>query len=99
MWVTSCWQMPPEPAARWSPRKPWRRCNGGTKTEKAVSEFMRSIFKKINVKSKTVTGGESIEVVYEVRVSSTNTGFVNDLLKFNGVSSAVMVSYDGNYTA
>ena len=68
-------------------------------TEKAVSEFMRTVFKKLNVKSKTITGGEDIEIVYEVRVSTTNTAFVNDLLKFNGVSSAVMVSYDGNYTA
>lgn len=68
-------------------------------TERAVSEFLHTLFKKINVKSKTVTGGEGIEIVYEIRLSSSNTGFVNDLLQFQGVSSAVMVSYDGNYTA
>lgn len=67
--------------------------------EEAVEAFLRKEVKKMNLKSKTVTGGAGMEVIYEIRPKDSDSGFVNHISKMNGVESAVMVSYDGNYAA
>lgn len=74
------------------------RCSNDN-SEKAVSGLLSSRMKKYGIKSKTVTGGEYIEIIYEIRLKETNTSFVNELSGMQGVHSAVMVSYDGNYGA
>ena len=51
---------------------------------------------KVSLKSKTVTPG-SIELNYEVRLRDGNTDFVNRLAEMDGVTSTVMVSYNGDY--
>ena len=48
------------------------------------------------VKSKTAAAG-SVEINYEIRLKDSNTDFVNELSQLNGVSSAVLVSYNGDY--
>ena len=48
------------------------------------------------VKSKSVQKG-LIETNYEVRLKNDNTAFVNTLSGLEGVSSAVLVSYNGDY--
>ena len=48
------------------------------------------------VKSKTAQQG-SIELNVEVRMKDENTGFINILSEMNGVQSAVLVSYNGDY--
>ena len=48
------------------------------------------------VKNKTVQAG-SVELNLEVRLKDDNTDFVNALSELSGVSSAVLVSYNGDY--
>ena len=48
------------------------------------------------VKSKTAQKG-AIELNVEVRMKDDNTDFVNILSEMNGVTSAVLVSYNGEY--
>ena len=48
------------------------------------------------IKSKTATKN-SIELNIEVRLKNDNTDFINALSKMPGVSSAVIVSYNGEY--
>ena len=52
--------------------------------------------KRCVCKSKTVRAGH-IELNLEVRLKDDNTDFVNDLSALEGVESAVLVSYNGDY--
>lgn len=64
--------------------------------EKACMQEIRNAVKKQIVKSKTVTA-DSIELTVEVRLKEMETEFVNRLTKLEGVSQAVLVSYNGEY--
>lgn len=64
--------------------------------EQMVQDFLGATVEKSVVKSKTVTR-ERIEVNYEVRLKSGDTTFVNGLSGISGVTSAVLVSYNGEY--
>ena len=59
-------------------------------------EFLKMHTTKCAVKSKTARRGE-IEVNLEVRLTSENTDFINSLSEIDGVESAVLVSYNGDY--
>lgn len=65
-------------------------------SEKGATEFLRTQTKKCVVKSKTARKND-IEVNYEIRLANDNTDFINALSDMNGVSSAVLVSYNGDY--
>ena len=65
-------------------------------TEKAVIDFLGKNTKKCVVKSKNVQKG-NIELNIEIRLNSEDTSFVNELSDMNGVRSAVLVSYNGDY--
>ncbi|WP_010244185.1 DUF4956 domain-containing protein [Acetivibrio cellulolyticus] len=67
------------------------------KAESNVLKLVQDNVKKYVVKSKTVTGGKGIEITVEIRLKSMETTFVNEISRQNGVSSAVMVSYNGDY--
>ncbi|MEG6614923.1 DUF4956 domain-containing protein [Peptococcaceae bacterium 1198_IL3148] len=67
--------------------------------EKSVEKIIARQAKKYSLKSKSVISGEETEVTYEVRVKPNQTDFLAELSKLAGVSSAVMLSYDGNFTA
>ena len=67
--------------------------------EEKVAGYIKSEVKKMQLKSKTVTGGVGAEVIYEIRPKDNDSAFVNVLSTMKGVESAVMVSYDGNYAA
>ena len=54
---------------------------------------------KYSLKSKTVLPNHDYELIYEVRMKDKESGFVNEITKMDGVKSAVMLSYDGNFTA
>ena len=71
------------------------RCDG-KQSEKAASDFLRENTKRCVVKSKSVQKGE-IELNLEVRLKDDDTDFVNTLSEMNGVQSAVLVSYNGDY--
>lgn len=57
-----------------------------------------SIEQKYVIKSKTV-GADGVEVTAEIRLPDMTTGFVNRLAAIEGVRSAVLVSYNGDYLA
>ena len=65
-------------------------------TEKKAKEFLDTHVKKCVVKSKTATKG-MIELNLEIRMKDDNTDFINTLSDMNGVNSAVLVSYNGEY--
>ncbi len=65
-------------------------------SEVMATEFLKKQVQKLAVKSKTAQKG-AIELNIEVRLKSENTDFVNTLSEMNGVNSAVLVSYNGDY--
>ncbi|MBO6134115.1 MAG: DUF4956 domain-containing protein [Lachnospiraceae bacterium] len=71
------------------------RCDD-SKAEQAATGFLTSHCLKTVVKSKTAQKG-SIELTEEVRLKDDNTDFINDIANMDGVQSAVLVSYNGDY--
>ena len=71
------------------------RTNGHESETKAL-DFLKSRVKKCVVKSKTAQKG-FVELNLEVRLKDENTDFVNELADVEGVESAVLVSYNGDY--
>lgn len=65
-------------------------------SEKAATEYLRKMTQRCSVKSKTAQKG-SIELSVEIRLKDDNTDFINILSELNGVTSAVLVSYNGEY--
>ncbi|MBQ6734710.1 MAG: DUF4956 domain-containing protein [Lachnospiraceae bacterium] len=64
--------------------------------ETEAAEYLKTKTKKCVVKSKTARQGE-IELNMEIRLADDNTDFINELAAMNGVESAVLVSYNGDY--
>lgn len=64
--------------------------------ELRVNDFLTSQVKRTAIKSKTVQKG-AVELNYEVRLKDGNTDFVTALTDLEGVDSAVLVSYNGDY--
>ncbi len=62
----------------------------------AERQALASLTQKYAVKSKTV-GPDGIEVTAELRLPDMSTAFVNALAAIEGVRSAVLVSYNGDY--
>lgn len=65
-------------------------------SECRAREFLEKQVQRCVVKSKTVQKG-MVELNLEIRMKDENTDFVNILSEMNGVSSAVLVSYNGEY--
>ena len=65
-------------------------------SEVAAAEFLKKQVRRMVVKSKTVQKG-SVELNVEVRMQDDNTDFINILSEMSGVSSGVLVSYNGDY--
>ena len=66
------------------------------KSEKAAVDFLEENTRRMVVKSKSVQKG-AIEVNAEIRLRNDDTDFINDLAEIQGVESAVLVSYNGDY--
>lgn len=64
--------------------------------EKNAIDFAVQKVKKHVIKSKTVSK-EGIEVTIEIRLHDMTTSFINEISKIDGVNSAVLVSYNGDY--
>lgn len=71
------------------------RCNN-KEAEKAAKEMIEKNTDKAVTKSKSVTKG-LIELNIDVRLKNDDTDFVNGLSDLEGVESAVLVSYNGDY--
>lgn len=70
-------------------------CDGHDSETRAL-ELLRENTVRCAVKSKTARQG-AVELNVEVRLKDGNTDFVNELADLRGVSSAVLVSYNGDY--
>ena len=64
--------------------------------ETKATEFLKSHTVRSSVKSKTARKGQ-IELNMEIRLKEDNTDFINELADMDGISSAVLVSYNGEY--
>lgn len=67
--------------------------------EFVATDKVKSVFSKYQVKSKSVTAQKGIELVFEVRMKNGETSLINDLSQVEGVTNAVLVSYNGDYVA
>lgn len=68
----------------------------GSETERKALAYLNENTNKCVVKSKSAQKG-LVELNCEVRLKSEDTDFVNGLADMDGVSSAVLVSYNGDY--
>ncbi|MFJ7186402.1 DUF4956 domain-containing protein [Lysinibacillus xylanilyticus] len=64
-----------------------------------VERIISAQSKKFALKSKSIMSDIEIETTYEIRVKQSDTKLMDNLTKVPGVKSAVMLSYDGNFTA
>ena len=71
------------------------RCDGYD-SETAARAYLDKMTRRCAVKSKTAQAG-SVELNLEVSLKDGNTDFVNILSQMEGVRSAVLVSYHGDY--
>lgn len=67
-----------------------------SEAEKSAVDCLRRSVQKCVTKSKTVRAG-AIELTMEIRLKADDTGFINSLSALDGVESAVLVSYNGEY--
>jgi len=64
--------------------------------ETQATDYLSDQLSKLVVKSKTAQKG-LIELNLEVRLQNENTKFINELSEMKGITSAVLVSYNGDY--
>ena len=74
------------------------KCDDESANEE-IERILTFSTKKYMLKSKTIVQDYEIEVTYEVRMKENDSQLVSNISKVNGVSSSVMLSYDGNFTA
>ena len=68
----------------------------GNEAEKEAMNYVASQTQRCVVKSKSAQNN-LVEINMEVRLKDDNTDFVNALSAINGVNSAALVSYNGEY--
>lgn len=66
------------------------------KAEQAALALLKDTVKRYAIKTKTVTA-DGIELTAELRTRNDDTAFVNRLTALHGISSATLVSYNGEY--
>ncbi len=71
------------------------RCDGQD-SEQRAKELLSRNAQKCVVKSKTAQKGW-VELNMEIRLKDDNTDFINEISALQGVESAVLVSYNGEY--
>ena len=68
-------------------------------SENSVLNILSKNVNKYCVKSKTISPSNGIEMTIEVKLKNITTSFANEVSKIEGVSNAVLVSYNGDYMA
>ena len=68
----------------------------GHESEQNAKEYLEKQVERCVVKSKTAQKG-TVELNLEIRLKVDNTDFINVLSEMDGVRSAVLVSYNGDY--
>ena len=79
----------------WNPYIVVLQCDGHD-SETAAKAYLDEITDRCIVKSKSAQKG-SLELTVEIRLKSDNTDFIHTLSEMQGVNSAVLVSYNGDY--
>jgi hypothetical protein len=69
-----------------------------SQSELAVTDKLKSLVKRFNVKQKTVTR-DNIEMTVELRLKKDEPQFVNEITGLQGVKHAVLISYSGDYVS
>lgn len=64
--------------------------------EERAMQMVRPQVKRCRIKSKSVTG-QGTELTVDVRLKQDNTDFMHDVSALEGVTSAVLVTYNGEY--
>lgn len=70
-----------------------------TSIEKSLEHVISGHALKHSLKSKSAMPGNDFEVTYEIRVKDHDLDFINNISNMEDVKSAIMLSYDGNFTA
>lgn len=68
-------------------------------SENSVLNILSKNVNKYCFKSKTISPSNGIEMTIEIKLKNITTSFVNEVSKIEGVSNAVLVSYNGDYMA
>ena len=68
----------------------------GHESETAVKSYLDVHTKRCVVKSKSAQK-DAVELNLELRLQDDNTDFINEVAELDGVRSAVLVSYNGDY--
>ncbi len=68
----------------------------GQESERKALDFLKKQVSRCIVKSKTVQRS-MVEVTVEIRMKNEDTEFINAISAMDGVKSAVLVSYNGDY--
>ena len=72
------------------------KCDGHD-SETTAKAYLDKVTERCTIKSKSAQKG-SLELTMEIRLKNDNTDFINALSEMQGVNSAVLVSYNGDYT-
>ena len=65
--------------------------------EPAIYTLLKENVKRYRVKSKNIYPGGICELTLEVAIAGENSMFLNDISETDGVTSAVLVTYDGRF--
>lgn len=68
-------------------------------TNEALQGLLKTSTKRFVLKSTSVSIGNEMEATYEIRVKENDARIMQDVQQLPGVVSAIMLSYDGNFTA
>ncbi len=71
-------------------------CSDDDAENNALIKLSKTV-EKYNVKSKTVSPVNGVEVTIEISLKEQSTKFINEISKLNGISNVVLVSYNGDY--
>ena len=72
------------------------QCDGHD-SENAAKTYLDKMTERCTIKSKSAQKG-SLELTMEIRLKIYNTDLINTLSEIQGVNSAILVSYNGDYT-
>ncbi|MEW4221712.1 DUF4956 domain-containing protein [Rossellomorea marisflavi] len=74
------------------------KADNGSSSE-AIEAELKKLTSRYQLKSQSFMGSDEMETTYEVRMKTGESAMLAELKALPGIKSAVMVSYDGNFTA
>lgn len=74
------------------------KADSGSSSETIEAE-LKKLTARYQLKSQSFMGRNEMETTYEVRMKTGESAMLAELKALPGIKSAVMVSYDGNFTA